>query len=66
MKPGENIRFKCYECLTVFDVCLAPPSEWPEADVENDGSKIDLSVNSCPFCGSADVKPAHDVPTIQS
>jgi hypothetical protein len=66
MKPNETIRFVCHECLTVFDICLAPPSEWPEADLEDDGSPIDINVNACPFCGSADVKPKHDAPEIRT
>ena len=30
MKEGETIRYRCYECQVVFDLCLAPESEWPE------------------------------------
>lgn len=66
MKPNETVRFVCHECLTVFDICLAPPSEWPEADLEDNGSPIDIIVNACPFCGSADVKPKHDAPEIRN
>ena len=64
MKPNETIRFVCQECLVVFDVWLAPPSEWPEADLEDDGHPIDTPVYYCPFCGSSDIKQKHDLPTI--
>jgi hypothetical protein len=30
MKPGETIRIACGDCQIVFDLCVAPTSEWAE------------------------------------
>ena len=30
MKPGETIRIACGDCKIVFDLCVAPTSEWAE------------------------------------
>ena len=56
MKPNEPIQFTCFECLTTFDICVAPRSEWPETGIENDGNLIDIGVSTCPFCGSTKCK----------
>ena len=63
MKPGENIRFKCGECLVVFDLCLAPVSEWPEEPEDESDHTADVAVTNCPFCGSnaaTDLTMLHD------
>ena len=63
MKPGESIRFRCDECLVVFDLCLAPVTEWPEEPESEDDKNMDVHVANCPFCGSpaaADLVMLHD------
>jgi hypothetical protein len=36
MKPRETIRFACEECSVVFDLWLAPPSEWADGGLATD------------------------------
>jgi hypothetical protein len=35
MKPGEAIRYVCDECQVVFDLNLAPTSEWVERQLNS-------------------------------
>ena len=50
MKPGESIRFACGDCQVVFDICVAPTSEWAEAlDLEADADN-EFEPTCCPFC----------------
>jgi hypothetical protein len=62
MRPGETVRYACRECLVAYDVCLAPTSEWAEAEDPDVPEDIDYEPSCCPFCGSGDIKPLHDRP----
>ena len=62
MKPGESIRFACGDCQVVFDICVAPTSEWAEAlDLEADADN-EFEPTCCPFCGAhvCELKRLHD------
>jgi hypothetical protein len=64
MKPGESVRFACHECQIVFDICVAPVSEWveqlDEADFE---SPMEVDPPSrCPLCKSSELRVTHDRP----
>jgi len=52
MKPNETIRFACGECQAVFDLCVAPESEWAEGVPENEEPLKEASLTCCPFCGA--------------
>jgi hypothetical protein len=60
--PANPIRFACGDCQVVFDMCVAPTSEWAEEIDEADfEGGIDVGEPSvCPFCGAAELKPTHD------
>jgi hypothetical protein len=50
MKPAETIRFACGDCQAVFDICLAPKSEWAEQlDDADFFEALDLDPSNCPF-----------------
>jgi hypothetical protein len=53
MKPGETIRIACGECKIVFDLCVAPTSEWAEDFESATGTINDIEPTCCPFCGAA-------------
>jgi hypothetical protein len=59
MKSCETIRFACGDCQAVFDLCLAPTSEWAE---NIDADALDIMPACCPFCGAAagELKSLHD------
>jgi len=65
MNTTQTIRYACYECTVVFDLCVAPTSEWLEQyeDIDDHG-EVDITPVSCPFCGSSDLKAANDRPII--
>ena len=52
MKPGEAARFACEECQVVFDLSVAPASQWAE-QTEDDGGMELGEPTHCPFCESA-------------
>jgi hypothetical protein len=54
MMPGETVRFSCGECNLVFDVCLAPQSEWPE--IPGPGMEEEIYATCCPICGSSELR----------
>jgi hypothetical protein len=62
MKPGETIRIACGECNIVFDLCVAPPSEWGEDFDSSTDTVNDIEPTCCPFCGAAagELKDLHD------
>jgi hypothetical protein len=64
MKPGESIRFACGECQIVFDLCVAPASEWAEMQDEDDfEGPLEVGLPArCPFCESAELRVTHDRP----
>jgi hypothetical protein len=64
MKPGEAIRYACDECQAVFDLTLAPISEWVELQDE-DTAPEDVEVHCWPFCGAGthELRELHDRPT---
>jgi hypothetical protein len=66
MSPGETLRFACDECNIVFDLCIAPLSEWVEPQNENDfDSPMEVEAPSrCPFCDLAELRFIHDRPLI--
>jgi hypothetical protein len=57
-------RFKCEDCLIVFDLCPAPPGEWLEPMPDDTDVGPPTCLDRCPFCGSIDVKMSHDLPLI--
>jgi Zn finger protein HypA/HybF involved in hydrogenase expression len=64
MRPGETVRFACHDCQIVFDLTVAPVSEWVEELDESD-SESPMEVESpvqCPFCESMDLHVTHDRP----
>jgi hypothetical protein len=63
IKPLQTVRYGCYECMIVFDLAVAPPTEWVEQYEDEDGN-IDTEPIMCPFCGSAELKPQHDQPIV--
>ena len=65
MKPGETIRIACGDCNVVFDLCVAPTSEWPE-EMDPAVAPVDqIDAVCCPFCGASagELGPLHDRPT---
>jgi hypothetical protein len=62
MTPGQTLRFACGDCQVVFDICVAPVSEWAEEiDPDDFDGRIDIGEPaSCPFCGSSEIKVTHD------
>jgi hypothetical protein len=65
MKPGETIRFACDECQIVFDLCVAPVSEWVEQQNEKDFEDAEVEApERCPFCELGELRVAHDRPLI--
>jgi hypothetical protein len=58
MKPSEIIRFACGDCQIVFDLCVAPLSEWGEQPEIDNFS--DIEPTCCPFCGVGELKKLHD------
>ena len=62
MRLGETIRFACLDCQIVFDLNIAPPSEWPEQLGLDDLDDIEPAC--CPFCGAAQLKHLHDRPAL--
>jgi hypothetical protein len=59
-----SFRFKCDECLIVFDLSAAPPSEWIEPMPDDTESGPPTCLERCPFCGSSDVEMMQDAPEI--
>lgn len=51
VKPNETIRFACGECQVVFDLRVAPGSEWAEGIPEGGEPVKAVSLICCPFCG---------------
>ena len=64
MNPGETVRFACGDCQIVFDLCVAPPSEWAEEFEEGTEPEEIGKPILCPFCGDAELNPTHDRPTV--
>ena len=62
MKPAETVRFTCEECQIVFDLCVAPVSEWPEDYGDDNADGTNSTPTCCPFCGSGEVKAMNDTP----
>jgi hypothetical protein len=60
----SSFRFKCEECLIVFDICAAPPGDWLEPMPDDTESGPPTRLECCPFCGSTDVKMMHDLATV--
>jgi hypothetical protein len=62
MTPGETVRFACGDCGIVFDLGVAPVSEWAEEidEADFDGPLEAGEPGVCPFCGAAELKPTHD------
>jgi hypothetical protein len=58
-----SFRFKCGDCLIVFDLTPAPPDEWLEPMPKDTESGPPTCLERCPFCGSVEVKAMHDMPT---
>ena len=58
MKPNETIRFACGDCQIVFDICVAPGSEWAD-ELEHDIEEVG-EPTVCPFCGAVELKATHD------
>ena len=56
MMPGETVRFTCGECNLVFDLCLAPQSEWPE--IPKAGMEEEICATCCPI-RTEPVAPIH-------
>jgi hypothetical protein len=54
----ETIRYACGDCQAVFDLCVAPLSEW--AEIVDEDELTDFAPTCCPFCGSAELKMMHD------
>lgn len=65
MRKSETIRFACGDCRIVFDLRVAPESEWAE-HTDEDGLQEFAPPGCCPFCGSSELKALHDMPTLQS
>ena len=65
MKPSEFVRYCGDECLVVFDLCLAPRSEWPEEVEDDEDLSPDIEPSCCPFCGAhvSQLRLLHDRPT---
>jgi len=53
MKPGETIRIACGECKIVFDLCVAPASEWAEDFNTSTEPVNDIEPTCCPLSGPA-------------
>ena len=68
MKPGQTVRVTCYECLTAFDIKLAPSAEWPEMPMADDDDEvIDMEIMKdaeCPFCGAQDLRVQAQAPAL--
>ena len=66
MRPGEPVRFACDECMIVFDLRIAPLSEWVEPHDENDfESPMEIEAPArCPFYDLAESRVIHDRPLI--
>ena len=63
MKPAVTTRFACGDCQAVFDLSLAPESEWSEQFDRNDyDDPVDIEPTVCPFCGAGELKALHDRP----
>ena len=62
MKPNETMRYACDDCQVVFDVAVAPVSEWAEA-FDDDGTVDVGEPLCCPFCGANELKTVHDQAT---
>ena len=60
MKPGETIRIACGDCNIVFDLCVAPTSEWAEDFESATGTINDIEPTCCPFCGARELRSLHD------
>ena len=62
MKPGETIRIACGECKIVFNLGVAPASEWVEDFESATGTINDIEPTCCPFCGAAacELRSLHD------
>ena len=55
-KENEASRYACGNCQILFDLFLAPTSEWAVFQ-EEDGPEIDTEPTICPFCGAGELKP---------
>ncbi len=65
MKPRETVRFACDECHIVFDLCIAPMSEWVEQLDESDFEDTEIEAPArCPFCELSELRVVHDRPLI--
>jgi Zn finger protein HypA/HybF involved in hydrogenase expression len=62
MIPKQPVRFSCGDCQVVFDLCVAPESEWAEwIDQSESEANLDIGeVVLCPLCGSKEIKATHD------
>ncbi len=58
----NSFRYKCEECLIVFEISAAPPTEWVEEMPDDTECGVPTCLDRCPWCGSKDVRLAHDVP----
>lgn len=64
VRPGESFRLGCDECMIVFDLRIAPVSEWIEQYAQDDGPddvRI-LAPFPCPFCQLSNLRVIHDRP----
>ena len=59
MKPLETVRFACGDCHIVFDLWLAPTSQWADGDLAD---VTEAEPTCCPFCGAGELKALHDRP----
>jgi hypothetical protein len=58
LKGIAVLRIQCNECLVMFDLQIVGMVE-----IEDDPEPIDdARPASCPYCGSAEIKPLHDMP----
>lgn len=65
MKPGETVRFACDECQIVFDLTIAPSSEWVEQFDDNEHDDVEINPPCrCPFCNLSKLRPLHVKPCI--
>jgi hypothetical protein len=60
MKPNQTVRFRCGDCLIVFDLCVDPA--WTaEAAAEVGANSIDPGDPMiCPYCGGGELKAVRD------
>ena len=61
MNQREVVRLACDECHIVFDLCIAPLSEWVELLDDKDFEDTEIEAPSrCPFCELSELRLVHD------